>query len=48
MLVIFIVWIVFIRLEQKTKLESHQKVCGNKFFCGVVMPSKDTNILDFN
>ena len=32
----------------KTKRESHQKVCGNKDFCGVLMLSEDTNILEFN
>ena len=32
----------FIRLEQKNKLESHKKVCGNKDFCNIVMPSEDT------
>ena len=45
--VIFIVWIVFIPLEQK-KLESHKKVCENKYFCVVVMPSEETKILEFN
>ena len=40
-MVIFIVWIVFIPLEQK-KLECHEKLSENKDFCYVVMPSKDT------
>ena len=39
---------VFIRLEQKSKLESHKKICENKDFCGVAMPSEDTKILQFN
>ena len=39
--------IVFIALEQK-KLESHKKVSENKDFCNVIMPSKDTKILEFN
>ena len=30
------------------KLESHRKVCENKDFCKIVMPSKDTKILEFN
>ena len=29
------------------KLESHKKVCENKGFCNVIMPSKDTKILKF-
>ena len=32
----------------KNKLELHGKVCENKDFCGVVMPSEDTKILEFN
>ena len=32
----------------KTKLESHKKVCENKDFCNVIMPSEDTKILEFN
>ena len=32
----------------KTKHKSHQEVCGNKDFCGVLMLSEDTNILEFN
>ena len=32
----------------KTKLLSHKKVCENKDFCNVVMPSEDTKILKFN
>ena len=32
----------------KNKLESHKKVCENKDFCNVVMPSEDTKILEFN
>ena len=30
------------------KLESHIKVCGNKDFCRVLMPSEDTKVLEFN
>ena len=43
----FIVWIVFIPLEQET-LESHKKVCENKNFCNVIIPIKDTKILECN
>ena len=32
----------------KKKLESHKKVCENEGFCGVAMPSKDTEKLEFN
>ena len=32
----------------KNKLESHKKVCENKDFCNVIMPSEDTKILEFN
>ena len=46
-MVIFIIWIVFIHLEQK-KLEPHKKVCENKDFCNVMMPSEDTEILECN
>ena len=32
----------------KNKLGSHKKVCKNKAFCNVIMPSEDTKILEFN
>ena len=32
----------------KNKLESHVKLCKNKEFCNVVMPSKNPKILEFN
>ena len=32
----------------KNQLESHKKVCKNKDFCNIVMPSEDTKILEFN
>ena len=32
----------------KNKLKSREKICENKDFCNVVLPSKDTKILDFN
>ena len=33
---------------RENKRESHKKICENKDFCNVVMPSKDTKILEFN
>ena len=30
------------------KREPHKKVCENKDFCKIGMPSKDTKILEFN
>ena len=30
------------------KLKSHKKLCENKDFCNIVMPSEDTKILEFN
>ena len=32
----------------ENKGESHKKVCKNKDFCNIVMPSEDTKILKFN
>ena len=32
----------------ENKLRSHEKVCENKDFCGIAMPSKNDNILEFN
>ena len=32
----------------KNKLEPHKRVCENKEFCNVIMPSEDTKILEFN
>ena len=42
----FIVWIAFILLQPKKKIELHGKVSENKFFCNVIMPSEDTKILE--
>ena len=47
-MVIFIAWIVFISLEKKSKHESHKKVCKNKDFFNIILPSEDTKILEFN
>ena len=30
------------------KFKSHEKICQNKDFCKVVMPSERNNILEFN
>ena len=48
MIVILIVWIVFISLDLEKKFHSHKRVCGNKDFCNIIMPSEDTKILEFN
>ena len=31
----------------KNKIESHKRVCKNKDFCKVIMPSQGTKILEF-
>ena len=41
-MVIFIAWIAFIILQQKTKLQFHKRACENKDFCKIIMPSEDT------
>ena len=43
---IFIVWVVFITLKRKNKLESHKKVCENKDFCNVIIPFKGIKMLE--
>ena len=32
----------------KNKFQSHKKVCENKFFCNIMMPSEDTKMMEFN
>ena len=32
-------------LRAKSRLESHKKVYENKYFCGIIMVSKETKIL---
>ena len=32
----------------KNKLQSHKKVCENKYLCNVIMPSEDTEISELN
>ena len=34
--------------RRENKLKSHEKVCKNKDFCRIVMPSEKNNILEFN
>ena len=35
-------------LLQQKKCKSHEKVCENKDFCNVLMPSENTQVLEFN
>ena len=35
-------------VRTENKLKSHEKVCKNEDFCGIVMPSEKDNILEFN
>ena len=44
-MVVFIVWIIFMALEQKKNLN---RWCENKDFCNVIIPSENTKILGFN
>ena len=34
--------------RKENKLKSHEKVCKNKVFCGIIMPLKKDNMLTFN
>ena len=34
--------------RNRKKLESHKRVCENKDFYNVIMPSEDANLLEFN
>ena len=45
---VFIVLILFHSFRIENKFKSHEKVCKNMDFCGVVMPSQKDNILQFN
>ena len=38
----------FNSFRAENKLKSHEKVCKNKDFCGIVMQSKRNNILEYN
>ena len=33
---------------ESKNLKSHKKICENKDFCNVIMPSEDTKIVEFN
>ena len=44
----FCCWKCLHSFRTKNKLESHKKVCENKDFCNIIMPSEDTKILEFN
>ena len=46
-MVIFIVWIAFIPLQQKTNFNHIKRVCETKALCNI-MPSEDTKILECN
>ena len=35
-------------LAIENKRESHKKICENKDFCNVTIPSEDIKILEFN
>ena len=41
-------WIALILLEQKPNLNRIKKVCENKDFCNVIIPSENDKILEFN
>ena len=47
-MVICVVCIVIHSFRTKKRLESHKKVCENKDFWIVIMPSEDTKILELN
>ena len=34
--------------EMKNELQFHKRLCENKDFCNIIMPSESTNILEFN
>ena len=44
----FYCWNLLNLFRTKSKLESRKKICKNKIFCGVLNPSEDTIILEFN
>ena len=48
MMVIFIVWVPFILLEQKTNLSLLKKLVKKFFFRGIVMSSQTNNVLKLN
>ena len=34
--------------RKEDEVKSHEKLCKNKDFCGIIMPSEKDNILEFN
>ena len=32
----------------ENKLQSHKRLCENKDFCSIIMPSENTKMLEFN
>ena len=44
----FCCWNLLHLFRTKSKRESRKKICKNKTFCGVLKPSEDTIILEFN
>ena len=48
MMVIFIVWVPFILLEQKTNLSLLKKLVKKIFFRGIIMSSQTNNVLKLN
>ena len=40
--------IYFHSFATKNKLQSHKRVCENKDFCNIIMPSQNTKILELN
>ena len=38
----------FHSFARENKRKPHKKVCGKKAFCNVVIPSEDTEILEYN
>ena len=48
MRVTFIFWIIFIPLRAENKLKFPEKLCKNKDFCRIVMPSEKGKISEFN
>ena len=47
-MMIFIMWIVFISLEQKANLNRIEKYVENKDFCNSMIPFQDTEKLEIN
>ena len=48
MVTFFFCWDCLHSFRTKNKLQSHKKVCENRDFCNIVVPSEDTKILEYN